>query len=177
MEDSGSCRDRGSFLVRGAKIYGQALTQIQHYNHIARVKLETAQAEYKKYVERHTPEEIRIANNARKELNRKFPTKYGKQVKYPEIQDERVVTRPRNSYIQFASIRATSGDFKNIMAKDRMKLLGQEWKELSAEEKQVRYSTAVQVQPFANLEMTEIRGAGQAGQPSLCCGVQRHLRS
>lgn len=114
------------------------LTKLQHYNHIARVKIETGEAAYKSYVERYTPEQIRIANIARKELNRKSAAKSGKKLKYPEIKDERVVTRPRNAFIQFVTNRATSADFNNILSKDRMKLIGAEWKEMSADEKAVR---------------------------------------
>lgn len=111
---------------------------MQHYNHLARVKIEESEAAYKSFVERHTPDEIRLANIARRELNRKAPTGARKAPKYPEIRDERVVKQPRSAYIQFVTNRATSMDFNNILAKDRMKLLGQEWKELSAEEKSVR---------------------------------------
>lgn len=101
------------------------------------MKIENGRAEYKKFVESYTPEEIRLANNARKELNRKIPSAPGKKPRYPEIKDERVVTRPRNAFIQFVTNRATSADFNNIMAKDRMKLIGAEWKALNAEEKAV----------------------------------------
>jgi len=125
--------DRMKSVAAEWKALGPA--DIEHYNHLARVKSETSEAAYKSYVERHTPEEIRIANVARKELNKKYPTKPGKKLKYPEIKDERVVTRPRNAFIQYVTNRASSPDFNNIRAVDRMKLIGAEWKELSASEK------------------------------------------
>lgn len=118
----------------------QLLTQTQHYNHIARVKVEKDQAEYKRWVESHTPDEIRKANAARTELNRKLPSKNGRKAKYPEIVDERVVSRPRNAFIHFFLNRTNSGDLKNLKAKDRMKLLAQEWQELSQGEKSVRFT-------------------------------------
>lgn len=72
-------------------------------------------------------------------MNKKNPSPARRPPKFPEITDERVVLRPRNSFIQFALNRMDSGDFKNIHATDRMKLIGQEWKALSEDEKSVRY--------------------------------------
>jgi len=40
-------------------------------------------------------------------------------------------------YILFSSSRQVSGDFNNIRAVERAKLLGQEWKALSEDEKAV----------------------------------------
>ncbi|CZT16636.1 uncharacterized protein RCC_02471 [Ramularia collo-cygni] len=125
--------DRMRSVAAEWKALGPA--DIEHYNHIARLKTEAANAAYKRYVESYTPEQIRQANAARKQLNKKNPTKAGKGLKYREIQDERIVTRPRNSFILFALSRLPSADFKNILAKDRMQLIGKEWNALSADEK------------------------------------------
>lgn len=49
-----------------------------------------------------------------------------------------MVGRPSSAYIHFVTNRTTSSDFNGIQAKDRMKLIGQEWKSLSEDEKNVR---------------------------------------
>jgi hypothetical protein len=61
--------------------------------------------------------------------------------KWPIIKDERQVKRATTSFVQFSISRQASGDFKHIAVSERAKLLSQEWKALSDEEKQVRYST------------------------------------
>ena len=110
-------------------------TNIQHYNHLAHQATEAAQAEFKRWVESHTPEQIQLANRARNQLRRKLELKYTH--KYSQIKDERAVKRPATAYIQFSVNRQASGDFKNIGVAERAKLIGQEWKALSESEKKV----------------------------------------
>jgi hypothetical protein len=43
-----------------------------------------------------------------------------------------------SSYLIFSASRQESGDFKNIAVPERAKLIGQEWKALTQEEKEVR---------------------------------------
>lgn len=84
--------------------------------------------------------EIKIANLARAKLRRRLDAKGAK--KWPAIRDERQVKRYTTSFMQFSISRQASGDFKNIALGERAKLIAQEWKALSDEEKQVRDSDA-----------------------------------
>lgn len=117
---------------------------------MAHQRKETAQAEYKKWVESHTVEEIAAANIARQHLRRlkkeKNTEAASPRKKIPAkrlrfIDDERRVKRPIASpYVQFSINRHASGDFRNIRFEERAKLIGQEWKALSQEEKDVSCS-------------------------------------
>lgn len=118
------------------------LTCFQHYNHLASQETEAARAEYKRWVESHSPEQIKQANRARNQLNKKFPPKpadgkHQRHAKFSQIQDERQPKQPMGSYILFAKNRQESGDFKNIAIPERAKLIGQEWRALTLAEKQV----------------------------------------
>ncbi|KAK3672256.1 hypothetical protein LTR78_007796 [Recurvomyces mirabilis] len=116
---------------------------IEHYNHLAHQAKETGQADYKKWVESHTVDKIAAANRARQQLRRlekkvaddASPHKKLYGVRVQSIHDERRVKSPISSYFQFSINRQASGDFKNITVQERAKLIGQEWKALSQEEK------------------------------------------
>jgi hypothetical protein len=96
---------------------------------------EAEHAKYKTWVESHDVNEIRIANLARAKLRRSLGAKGTK--KWPAIKDERHVKQASNAFMQFNVSRQASGDFKNIALPERAKLIGQEWKVLSDEEKLV----------------------------------------
>lgn len=85
-------------------------------------------------MESHTPEAIQIANRARNRLRLKLKDQ---KLKWPLIHDERATKRPVTAYLQFNLNRQKSGDFQNIKMTERAKLIGQEWKALSEEEKNV----------------------------------------
>ena len=53
------------------------------------------------------------------------------------IKDERHVKRPNTPWICFVVERSQSTDFKGIAPTDKIKLIADEWKALSADEKQV----------------------------------------
>ncbi|OSS45617.1 hypothetical protein B5807_09694 [Epicoccum nigrum] len=116
----------------------------EKYNHIAAERTEARAAEYKAWVESHTPDQIRIANNARAKLKRKLAEKsalagYDKvptPVQTQPIKDERRARHPKSAWVFFFSERLQSTDFKGIAIKPRTGLISDEWKALSAEEKQ-----------------------------------------
>jgi hypothetical protein len=54
-----------------------------------------------------------------------------------KLDDDRQVKRPATGYVRFATERSTSGDFKSIPLSEKAKLVGEEWKALSAAEKEV----------------------------------------
>ncbi|KAK5116020.1 hypothetical protein LTR62_000476 [Meristemomyces frigidus] len=126
--------------------------ETEHYNHLGNEANQAALAEYKKWVESHTIEEIKAANIARRQLRglRRKNLKEGTSSSsssssmaenkrgpktWTSIVDERQVKRPTTSFSQFVVNRHASGDFKNIPTVDSMKLISQEWRTLSAEEK------------------------------------------
>ena len=103
---------------------------------------EARAAEYKAWVESHTPDQIRIANNARNLLRRKLAGKLKGNAKPGHTQlivDERQVKRPQTAWSFFFAERQASSDFKSIAIAERAKLIAGEWKALSADEKKVCY--------------------------------------
>ncbi|PPJ60292.1 hypothetical protein CBER1_01319 [Cercospora berteroae] len=110
----------------------QSAADIEHYNHLARTANEAAAAEYKRWIASHSPNEIRLANLARAQLRRQYPTQKGK---WAELSDERRPKRPTTAYLNFGIDRQSSGDFANIKVTERSKLISQEWKALSQNEK------------------------------------------
>lgn len=110
----------------------------EHYNHIANEKTAAKRAEYQAWVNSHTPEQIRIANNARAQLRKKLGGTNEKRKQHAhtaKIHDERHVKKPSSAYILFSKERWASGDLKGITATESAKLIGNEWKALSASEK------------------------------------------
>jgi hypothetical protein len=93
------------------------------------------------WVNSHTPEQIRLANNARSLLKRRAAaaapgTKRGIR-SLNKIRDERQVKRGQSGYLTFALERRESGDYKNIKLSESSKLISEEWKALSAGQKKV----------------------------------------
>ncbi|KAF1840981.1 uncharacterized protein K460DRAFT_347492 [Cucurbitaria berberidis CBS 394.84] len=110
----------------------------EHYNHLANDKNVARQAELRAWIHSYTPEEIRIANNARAALRRKLagtPTKRKYPAHTSKLHDDRHVKKPASAYLLFNLDRYASGDLKGIKTTDAAKLVGNEWKALSAGEK------------------------------------------
>ena len=79
-----------------------------------------------------------MANIARAYLRRKYKEdKVGKGQRWKKLEDDRLPLLPRSAFFRFAHDRRESGDFKNIPLTEGAKLIGQEWKALSASEKKV----------------------------------------
>ncbi|CAK4032075.1 Hypothetical predicted protein [Lecanosticta acicola] len=113
--------------------------QLEHYNHDANRRKADAEAEYKRWVESHSAEQILRANQARASLRRlvaadKKSTR--KASSWPHIRDEREVKRPVNGFTHFTVNRHASGDFKKIAIAESAKLIAQEWKALNQDEKE-----------------------------------------
>ena len=91
-------------------------------------------------------DEIRLANNARKILRNRKDLKDLKlsAAATRNIEDERKPKRALTAYFIFNTSRQESGDFRNISVPERAKLLGQEWKALSEDEKEVSLRSAVE---------------------------------
>lgn len=113
---------------------------VKHYNHIANEKNVARQTELQAWIHSHTPDQIRIANNARALLRVKLARTL-KSKKYPahtgKLPDDRHVKPALSPYVLFSKERWGSGDFKSIKITDATKLIANEWKSLSASEKTV----------------------------------------
>jgi len=110
----------------------------EHYNHIANENKAANQAAYSEWVASYTPEQIRKANNARKQLKRKGATPQGKKPSgkgLSPIQDDRQIKRPNSAYLKFSIERRESGDFKGISLGESAKLITEEWNKMSAGDK------------------------------------------
>ncbi|KAM0723180.1 hypothetical protein Q7P37_001380 [Cladosporium fusiforme] len=113
-----STMSQNEFLAQSSKEASAAYknltpAEIEHYNHLAHTTKEKSVAEYKRWVESHSVEEIAVANTARRALRRQTDKK-GQNSKYPEIEDERQVKKAATAYIQFYTSRQASGDFKTL---------------------------------------------------------------
>ncbi|XP_014554617.1 hypothetical protein COCVIDRAFT_39489 [Bipolaris victoriae FI3] len=117
--------------------------QLEHYNHLANEQSAARKAEFDKWIQSHTPEQIRIANLARAQLRRRFAGKQkGNPAYTAKLHDPRRVKAALNPYALFFRARHASGDFKGISAVDASKLIGAEWKALNESEKQKYHSEA-----------------------------------
>jgi hypothetical protein len=109
----------------------------EHYNHLANERNATEKAGYKAWIESHTPDQIRIANNARRALRKKLAaTRKFTPPHLQPIRDERIPKQPANPRFLFLKDRVGSGDFKGIHMIEAAKLIAEEYKALSAAEKQ-----------------------------------------
>ncbi|KZM22809.1 uncharacterized protein EKO05_0001477 [Ascochyta rabiei] len=110
----------------------------ERYNHLAAERNESNAAAYKAWIETHTPDQIRIANNARAQLRKKLAGTLKSNAKPSHtrpLMDERRVLRPRSSWTFFFAERSQSSDFTGIRITDRTNLLAAEWKALDANER------------------------------------------
>ncbi|PWY81909.1 hypothetical protein BO70DRAFT_362343 [Aspergillus heteromorphus CBS 117.55] len=85
---------------------------------------------YRKWVESYTPIEIKQANLARKQLARLR----NKKPRY--IQDDRLVKRPKASYILYAEERLSSSDLHDLPVPERSKHVGAEWNNMTKAQKE-----------------------------------------
>jgi len=104
---------------------------------LARETSEARRSEHETWIRQHTPEQIRIANLARASLRRKLKNPKGSS-KWSRLDDPRATPKPLMPWTRFVMERNSSGDFKNILLKERTQLISREWKALSAGEKKVR---------------------------------------
>lgn len=87
---------------------------------------------YDAWVKTFTPSQIKEANQARRNLGRLL------NKRMLPLKDDRLVTRPRTSYILFSNGRRESGDFMHLELADTSSRIAEEWKNMTAQEKEVR---------------------------------------
>ncbi|OCK86376.1 hypothetical protein K432DRAFT_399340 [Lepidopterella palustris CBS 459.81] len=140
----GSPRNTTEVLKAAAEKYKSFTpAEMEHYNHLVNENKAANEAEYKAWVLKHTPEEIRVANSARVQLRRILgkPSKTAGSTRHrfpphtTKIVDERQVKQAVSPYILFSIERHSSGDMKNIPMTEASNLILSEWKNLSASEK------------------------------------------
>ena len=119
---------------------------MQHFENIANENKKANERTVRNWVERHTPDEIRRANNSRKQLNRiaTNPVRdnsgrklVGRKVRM--IGDSRAVKRPETAYIQFFKERRATGEFSGMSIPDAGRTIGREWRNLSASDAKVSF--------------------------------------
>lgn len=105
----------------------------QDLNHRANQNKAAYRAKLKEWMEFHTVQEIADANNARKLLRRRLD----RGSVFRLLQDDRAPSRPKGAYLRFSADRFASGDLKGLSIPEAGKLVSEEWKDLSAAEKEV----------------------------------------
>jgi hypothetical protein len=108
----------------------------QRANRIAHENQAKNEIAYKKWLESHTPVQIRDANNARNQLRAQAKAE-GIKKTYQHIKDDRLVKQPLNAYGFFLKDRVASGDMAGMRVTEIGQLVGREWKALSAADKKV----------------------------------------
>ncbi|KAG0649936.1 Non-histone chromosomal 6 [Hyphodiscus hymeniophilus] len=116
-----------------AKYKSLTASELEHYNHIANQNKEENQTAYKKFIESHKPEEIRLANNARHLLAKRDGKKASSRL--PALRDPRIPKLPSKAGIFFGADRWNSGDLKGLKIPEASRLIWNEWKELSPSER------------------------------------------
>ncbi|KAF2856236.1 hypothetical protein T440DRAFT_383814, partial [Plenodomus tracheiphilus IPT5] len=129
---------RGNIAALAKSFKELTPAEVEHYNHLAIQKTAAKRAEYKAWVESYTPDEIRLANNARRLLRKKLVNtrKGGRPSHTDPLVDERVPKKPSSAYVKFSADRFASGDFKGISIAESAKLIASEWKALRTDEKE-----------------------------------------
>lgn len=86
----------------------------------------------KAWIASHTPEQIRVANNARQFLKKRTGKSFGYQ-----LQDNRIPKQPRPAHVIFAQDQWLAGEFKELSPTDAISVLYQRFKELPEAQQQV----------------------------------------
>src|SRR5690349_14460733 len=110
----------------------------QHYNQVANQNKEKNAHAHSQWLSQFTPQQVHEANSARKQLKKIHLARHPKlkpTSKYAPLHDDRLLKRPVTAYVHFTQDRHASGDFKGMAIAESAKLIGREWKALSANEK------------------------------------------
>jgi hypothetical protein len=109
---------------------------LKRANHIAHENQAKNKIAYKKWLESHTPAQIRNANNARNQLRAQAKVE-GTKKTYQHIKDDRLVKQPLNAYGFFLKDRVASNDMTGMRITEIGQLVGREWKALPAADRKV----------------------------------------
>ncbi|KAI1779972.1 hypothetical protein F4818DRAFT_401247 [Hypoxylon cercidicola] len=108
-------------------------SELQRLTAVAEQNKLTYEAEYKAWVESHTPLQMDRAMKARLILKKKhnYPVGFIKP-----IHDSRIPKRPLNAFNLFTKTRWASGDYANLTMVEGVKAICREWKDLPETERQ-----------------------------------------
>jgi hypothetical protein len=113
----------------GVKYRELSAAQREHYVKIASQHKAEYAANYRQWIVRHDPSQIKLANQARLQLKHKG-------LKPSEtLKDERQVRRARNAWIFFLTEQRKSEDYKGMKVGDSTKVLAAAWKALPSAER------------------------------------------
>ncbi|KAG9246326.1 hypothetical protein BJ878DRAFT_497611 [Calycina marina] len=128
----------GTASMKNASARYKSLTnnEIAEYNRIASQNKVTNNIAFKQWIESHTPDEIRLANNARTQLKRKTSKKPGaKSLAWPLLHDDRIPKHAKTPWLLFSVERWASGDLAHVPMLEAQKIISKEWQGLSGAEK------------------------------------------
>ena len=102
------------------------------------------QRQYSDWIRAHSPDQVRLANNARVRLNRLSSQRHsGSKIRFtkrhPLLKDDRQLKRPLSGFMQYMADRWATGEFAGVPTPDVSRQVGREWKELGEAEKKVSY--------------------------------------
>ncbi|EPQ62655.1 BgtA-21001 [Blumeria graminis f. sp. tritici] len=101
--------------------------ELEQYRKTAAQNKATNFATLNAWLSHYTPDQIRIANNARRVLNRK----YGRKIPLARIQDPRLPKRPLGVYVCFVKERFDSGQLVGVPFLTASKMLASEFHALA----------------------------------------------
>ncbi|KAI1263098.1 hypothetical protein F5Y18DRAFT_429570 [Xylariaceae sp. FL1019] len=148
----------------------------QRIDDIVEHKQLTTAALHKAWVESHPPQDIRLANNARRLLkkNHNFPIKGT----FRPIHDDRLPGRPLNSIALYNKARWASGEFNSMAGPSALQKIVSEWRNLTPAEKQPYEDLAKSSMEKYHKEMSHIFGPdGPQNTRSAVLDVQRAKKS
>ncbi|KAM3074132.1 hypothetical protein ACMFMG_003046 [Clarireedia jacksonii] len=123
---------KDKFLKANAELKALSASEIERLNHTANENKAANEVALKKWLATHTPNEIRLANNARAALRKMT----GKQVPRA-LSDERIPSHPMGAWPIFVKDRFASGDFAGIAGVEALKLISTEYKALPPAQRKV----------------------------------------
>ncbi|KAI1000010.1 hypothetical protein K3495_g8189 [Podosphaera aphanis] len=110
----------------GSRWSNMSIEEKEHYQKICESNKAINEKKYQEWVLRYTPDQIRIANNARKLLNKR-----SKRRVYSLLPDNRRPKRPLTNFFCYMQERMNSDDMKGHNSTDAVKLIAEEFKSLS----------------------------------------------
>ncbi|KIN01965.1 hypothetical protein OIDMADRAFT_196730 [Oidiodendron maius Zn] len=121
-----------------AKYKSLSPSEVESYNRKANSNKAENETLLRDWIKSYTPEQIRLANNARGLLKKLTGKSYGHQ-----LQDDRIPKRLRSEMALFAQDRWASGDLKGVKLTDAAKLLRGEFLELPEGERKAYRDRAI----------------------------------
>ncbi|TQS37433.1 hypothetical protein Golomagni_02092 [Golovinomyces magnicellulatus] len=101
--------------------------EVQLYERQAEANRAANEKSLKEWISKHTPDQIRLANNARRQMSRLYP----QSKQWRQIQDERQPKRPITPFLCYVKERYSSGEYAGTNLLEVSKKLTSEFKALT----------------------------------------------